>query len=109
MKNNINRKKMKTNLKKDYILNGLDCAHCAQNIETEVNKLPFVENASVSFVQKKLSLEISQENISDDEIPNFIKKIEPSIHPKEAQENTHEEHHHEHNFSLKNKILQLSL
>lgn len=100
---------MKTTLKKDYILNGLDCAHCAQNIETEVNKLPFVENASVSFVQKKLSLEISQENISDDEIPNFIKKIEPSIYPEEAQENTHEEHHHEHNFSLKNKILQLSL
>ncbi|MGE4444123.1 MAG: heavy metal translocating P-type ATPase [Candidatus Altimarinota bacterium] len=100
---------MKTTLKKDYILNGLDCAHCAQNIETEVNKLPFVENASVSFVQKKLSLEISKENISNDEIPNFIKKIEPNIYPEEAQENTHDEHHHQHNFSLKNKILQLSL
>ena len=43
-------------IKRTYILNGLDCANCAQKIEEQIQQLPYVIEASVFFAQCKLSL-----------------------------------------------------
>ena len=43
-------------MKKKFKLENLDCAHCAQKMEDEINKLEGVK-ASISFRAQKLTLE----------------------------------------------------
>lgn len=43
-------------MKKTYLLNGLDCAHCAAKIEKGVADIDGVTNASVSFLTTKRRL-----------------------------------------------------
>ncbi|MFR9208524.1 MAG: heavy-metal-associated domain-containing protein [Lachnospiraceae bacterium] len=43
-------------MKKKFKLENLDCAHCAQKMEDEINKLEGVK-ASISFMAQKLTLE----------------------------------------------------
>lgn len=45
--------------KKQYILEGLCCGNCAAKIEQDVNKLNGVKAASVDFVSKTLTMEIT--------------------------------------------------
>ena len=54
-------------MKKKFKLENLDCAHCAQKMEDEINKIPGV-TAAISFMAQKLTLE------ADDDI--FEKKVE---------------------------------
>ena len=42
-------------MKKKFKLENLDCAHCAQKMEDEINKLEGVK-ASISFMAQKLTL-----------------------------------------------------
>lgn len=50
-------------------LDGLCCANCATKIENEVQKLDGVENASVSFVTQKLTI-----NAPDDKMDAIVEK-----------------------------------
>lgn len=50
-------------------LDGLCCANCATKIENEVQKLDGVENASVSFVTQKLTI-----NAPDDKMETIVDK-----------------------------------
>lgn len=45
--------------KKQYILEGLCCGNCAAKIEQDVNKLNGIKAASVDFVSKTLTMEIT--------------------------------------------------
>ena len=67
---------------KQYILDGLDCAHCAVKIEDTVKNIDGVEDTSVNFVSKKLHVKIgngvNNKNI-DNEIIELIKEVEPDI------------------------------
>ena len=47
-------------MKKTYLLNGLDCAHCAAKIEKGVADIGGVTNASVSFLTTKLTFEAAE-------------------------------------------------
>ncbi|ADU75032.1 Cd2+/Zn2+-exporting ATPase [Acetivibrio thermocellus AD2] len=84
---------MKQAIKKELILEGLNCANCAQKIETKVREIEGVKNASVNFVSKKMILEL------DDtlEPANIIKQasliaksIEEDIEVIEKQDKTNE-------------------
>ena len=44
-------------MKKIFKLENLDCANCAAKMENAIQQIDGVENASVSFMQKKLMLE----------------------------------------------------
>jgi len=46
-----NSKKLDT--KYNVKLEGLDCAHCAAKIESKINELEEIENASVDFLNRK--------------------------------------------------------
>ena len=37
-------------IRKDYIINNLDCAHCAAKIESEVAKMPYVKPVSYTHL-----------------------------------------------------------
>ena len=48
-------------MKKTFKLVDLDCAHCAAKMEDAIKKLPGVTNASVNFLQQKLTLEAADD------------------------------------------------
>lgn len=67
-------------VKKILILEDLDCANCAAKIETQIKDIQGVNDATVDFVSKKLSIEAAdKKNLNRilDEITAIVKKIEP--------------------------------
>ena len=63
-------------------LKGLDCANCANKIESRVNKLEEVEEASLNFSLGRISIRIENENKKDKVIENIIKivkELEPDV------------------------------
>ena len=73
-------------MRKNYILEDLDCANCAAKIEEGVKKIEGVTECSVSFVTEKMIVEIEdgKEKEIEKEIRKVVKKIEPDTTLKEA-------------------------
>jgi Cd2+/Zn2+-exporting ATPase len=68
--------------KREYILEGLDCANCAAKIEKKVSEINGVASASVNFVTKKLTLEAvdsSDMNELIEKVKDTVKKVEPEV------------------------------
>ena len=75
-------------MKKNYILEDLDCANCAAKIEEAVTKIEGVKECSVSFVTEKMIVEIEEKKKKKKkkkkkEIKKVVKKIEPDTTLKE--------------------------
>lgn len=71
-----------SNIKKEFILEGLDCAHCALKIEEGIHKIEGVSFASMSFATKTLIVESQDEaklNKAMEEANQLIKKLEPHV------------------------------
>ena len=68
-------------MKKNYRLQGLDCAHCADDIERAINKIEGVKEATVSFMTTKLIIEAEAENISkiEEKMKKVVKKLDSDI------------------------------
>lgn len=68
-------------MKKVYLLEDLDCAHCAGKIEKEVAKLEGVSESKVTFLTQKLTVEVEDEKAADliDKIKKIVKKVEPDV------------------------------
>lgn len=67
---------------KALILIGLNCANCAAKIESEVKNLAGIRAASVDFINKKLTIEISDKHEAAniiEEVRKIIKRIEPDV------------------------------
>ena len=47
-------------MKKTYLLEGLDCANCAAEVERNVAKLYGVNSASVNFLTLKMVLDVEE-------------------------------------------------
>ena len=69
-------------MKKTYTLEELDCAHCAAKMETAINKIDGVIEATISFMTQKLTIEADEKDF--DKIikaaQKAIKKVEPDCH-----------------------------
>lgn len=67
-------------MKKTFKLQDLDCANCAAKMENGIQKLKGVNNATISFMTQKLT--IDAEDASFEEIltqaASICKKIEPN-------------------------------
>lgn len=71
---------MAKNTKKELVLEGLCCANCAAKIEARVKILSGVDNASINFVNKVLTIEMGDpENVP--KIIGMTKKIINHIEP----------------------------
>ena len=68
------------NKKKELILGGLTCAHCAEEIGNAVSKMEGIKNSNLNFVNKKLSFEIDSNKDEAVLIKAIIAKID-SIEP----------------------------
>ena len=66
-------------MKKKFALEELDCANCAAKMEAAIKKLPGVQDATVSFLTQKLTVEADDDKFDEimKEIQKTIKKIEP--------------------------------
>ncbi len=66
-------------MKKVFKIEGLDCAHCAANIEKDISKIPEVINAKVNFLTEKMIVEANDSDF-DAIIPRVLeicKDVEP--------------------------------
>ena len=71
---------------KELILDGLDCANCAAKIEAKVNAIEGVDKASMNFINKTLTIEISNRDKFDDilsETKKIVNRLEPGVNIKE--------------------------
>lgn len=73
-------------MKKNYRLQGLDCAHCADDIERAINKIEDVKEATVSFMTTKLTIEAEAESIPkiEEEMKKIVKRLDPDIEIKKG-------------------------
>ena len=64
-----------------FKIEGLDCAHCANELESELRELDLINNVSISFMTEKLSFDCEEDNIDEalKEIKKVIKKEEPDV------------------------------
>ncbi|WP_346940553.1 heavy metal translocating P-type ATPase [uncultured Clostridium sp.] len=73
-------------IRKQFILEGLDCAHCASKIETKLNSIDGIANASVNFVTKTLTMELEEISKVNELVASSIEsinKIESHVKVKE--------------------------
>lgn len=73
-------------IKKELILEGLDCAGCTSKIEVGINKIEGVKAANINFITKTLAIEIDDENRLDfivTDARNIVNKFEPHVIVKE--------------------------
>ena len=72
----INVKELKSkSRKKELILNGLNCAHCAEVICEKVDKLEEVESANLNFINKVLTINLTSEANPREILEKVIKII----------------------------------
>ncbi|NLD46875.1 MAG: cadmium-translocating P-type ATPase [Clostridiaceae bacterium] len=73
---------MTRGIKREFILEGLDCANCATKIEANVNKINGVASASMNFATKTLTIEAGEDGNIDSIVSDantIIKKLEPHV------------------------------
>ncbi|HSQ88993.1 heavy metal translocating P-type ATPase [Romboutsia sp.] len=70
------------NIKREIILGGLNCAHCAEIINEKVAKLEDIESSNLNFINKKLSIEIKKSANEKDiieKVVDIINNTEPGL------------------------------
>lgn len=82
-------------MKLKYSLKGLDCAHCAQKIEDQLNKLDYVNECNIAFATTTLFLDVDENSFDEEKIKQVVCSIEPDVELVN-QTSTHNEHNHEH-------------
>ena len=93
-------------MKKQYYLKGLDCPHCASEIENDVANIKSVKSASMNLISQKLTvkLEDSFEGNLTELVTKIVKKHEPDVPVEEIidqkfRDNEQVHYHHEHGES----------
>lgn len=66
-------------MKKKFKLTDLDCANCAAKMEDAIKKLDGVNDASVSFMMQKITIDADDARFDEimKEVVEVCKKVEP--------------------------------
>ena len=64
---------------KVYIINGLDCAHCAAKVEERINEVPGVENAVLTYATRQLRITAVNPDALIDEIRRVSAALEEGV------------------------------
>ena len=66
-------------MKKIFKLSDLDCANCAAKMEDAIKKLDGVNDASVSFMMQKMTIDADDARFDEimKEVVEVCKKVEP--------------------------------
>ncbi len=73
-------------MKRTFILEDLDCAHCAQKIEDKVSKFDGVSNCKVTFLTQKLVYDVEDDKDAEveEKMRKLVKDMEPDVTVKKA-------------------------
>ena len=65
-------------MKKKFKMENLDCANCAAKMETAINKIAGVKEATVSFLTQRLVIEADDDRFDDiiKEVVKACKKVD---------------------------------
>lgn len=88
-------------MKTVFLLKGLDCPHCAGEIEKEVGRLPGVTGATVNLMQQTLTVESADEK-------SFLRAVERIVHSHEPEVTVSEQtdsHSHSHGEEEPKKMI----
>lgn len=68
-------------MKKKFKLQDLDCANCAAKMEEAIKKIEGVNDASMSFMTQKLTIDAADECFDAimDEVVRVCAKVEPDM------------------------------
>lgn len=68
-------------MKKKFKLQDLDCANCAAKMEEAIKKIDGVNDASMSFMTQKLTIDAADERFDAimDEVEKVCAKVEPDM------------------------------
>ncbi len=67
-------------MRKVWKLEGLDCAHCAGKIEEAVQRLKGVQEANVSFMAQKMTVDFEGDEMElAQRIADMVAEIEPDV------------------------------
>ena len=68
-------------MKKKFKLEDLDCANCAAKMEDAIKKIPGVNDASVSFMTQKMSIDAEDAKFDEimKEVVAVCAKVEPLL------------------------------
>lgn len=66
-------------MKKKFKLENLECAHCAAKMEEAINKIPGVNEANISFMTLKLTIDADDDRFDEimKEAAAACAKVEP--------------------------------
>lgn len=66
-------------MKKKFKLEDLDCANCAAKMEEGIKKIPGVNDATVSFMTQKMTIDAADDQFDAimTKVVEICKKIEP--------------------------------
>ena len=66
-------------MKKKFKLQDLDCANCAANMEDAIKKIPGVNDANVSFMMQKMTVDAEDDKFDAimEEVVRVCAKVEP--------------------------------
>lgn len=66
-------------MKKKFKLQDLDCANCAAKMEESIKKIDGVNDATVSFMTQKLTIDAADDRFEAimDEVEKVCAKVEP--------------------------------
>ena len=66
-------------MKKSYMMEDLDCAHCASKIEDAISKIDGANACHVNFLAQKMTLEADDDKFESivNQAIKITKKIEP--------------------------------
>lgn len=64
-----------------FKIEGLDCANCANELESALSKIDIISNVSIGFMTEKLSFDCDSENIDQaiKLVKKTIKREEPDV------------------------------
>lgn len=73
-------------MKRNYRIDGLDCAHCAAKMEKNVSKVKGVKEVSINFLTTKMMLDLEDENLDEiiAGIEAAVKDVDPRVILKRA-------------------------
>lgn len=68
-------------MKKNFVLEELDCANCAAKIQEAIRKIEGVKDCSVAFMTKKMVLEAEDEDYERilKEVKKAVGKVDPEV------------------------------
>lgn len=68
-------------MKKSFRLVGLGCANCAAKMERDIQKLPGVSKATVSFMTTRMTIEADDDKFDEiiKKATEIINKYEPDV------------------------------